>query len=175
MEIVAINGSLRQRSSSAALSRALAHVAPDGVTVTLYRDLGELPHFNPDLDEEGLAVPSRVDELRRLLRDADAIYICSPEYAHGVPGVLKNMLDWLVSDGTLVGKPVALLNPSPAGGTYAQASLVETLRTMNWNVVEAASHLEPFVTRRITGEVEDEATLHLLRASIETMRQAVRR
>jgi len=55
--------------------------------------------------------------------------VSSPEYAHGVPGVLKNALDWLVSGGDLVGKPVALLNASPRS-TYVQASLTETLTVM---------------------------------------------
>jgi NAD(P)H-dependent FMN reductase len=70
-----------------------------------------------------------------LLGAADGILISTPEYAHGLPGSLKNMLDWLVSDGALVDKPVAILCSSPTGGQFAQASLVETLRTMNWRVV----------------------------------------
>jgi NAD(P)H-dependent FMN reductase len=113
--------------------------------------------------------PPPVAELRRLLIDADAVLISSPEYAHGVPGVLKNMLDWLVSVGELVDKPVALLNASPAGGAYAQAALLETLRTMNWNVVMEASRMEPFVTRRITGELTEEGALASLREALAAL------
>jgi NAD(P)H-dependent FMN reductase len=134
VKIVAISGSLRKNSSNAALLRAAVRVAPPGVDLVLYDGLGDLPHFNPDLDEEGSTPPAPVAALRSLLIDADAIVISSPEYAHGVPGVLKNMLDWLVSTGELVGKPVALWNASPPRGAYAQASLLETLRTMNWRV-----------------------------------------
>lgn len=159
VKIVGISGSIRKHSSNAALLRAAARIAP----VEIYEGLAQLPPFNPDLDEEGLTPPAEVAELRRLLIEADAVLISSPEYAHGVPGVLKNMLDWLVSVGELVGKRVALLNASPAGGSYAQASLLETLRTMNWNVVLEASRIEPFVTRRISGEVTEEATLSELR------------
>jgi len=113
--------------------------------------------------------PPPVASLRQLLIDADAVLISSPEYAHGVPGAMKNLLDWLVSTGELVAKPVALLNASPAGGTYAQAALLETLRTMNWRVVEEASRIEPFVARKIVGEVTDEATLAELASCIAAL------
>jgi chromate reductase, NAD(P)H dehydrogenase (quinone) len=166
VKIVGINGSLRQSSSNGALLRAALRVAPDGVEVAIYEGLSDLPHFNPDLDLEGMASPPAVAELRRMLMDADTVLISSPEYAHGVPGALKNMLDWLVSAGELVGKPVALWNASPAGGAYAQASLLEILRTMNWNIVEDASLTEPFLTRKIAGELTDEPALATLRSAI---------
>ena len=169
MRIVTISGSLRAQSSNAALLRALARLAPEEVDVVAYDGLGELPHFNPDLDEEGSVPPARVRELRELLIGADAIAISSPEYAHGVPGAFKNMLDWLVSVGELVGKPVALLNASPTGGEHAQNAILETLRTMNWRVVEEACRVQPFVRRRSAGEVTDEETLELLRRSVRNL------
>lgn len=170
MKIVAVSGSLRAQSSNAALLRAAARVAPDGVQVKIYEGLGDLPHFNPDLDTEGSEPPAAVRELRELLIGADAIVISSPEYAHGVPGSFKNMLDWLVSVGELVDKPVALWNASPAGGEYAQNAILETLRTMNWRVVEEASRVKPFVRRRIAGEVTDEETLGVLRECLGALR-----
>ena len=169
MRIVAISGSLRAQSSNAALLRAAARVAPDGVEVVTYDGLGELPHFNPDLDEEGSEPPPRVRELRALLAGADAILISSPEYAHGVPGSFKNLLDWLVSVGDLVEKRVALLNASQSGGEYAQRAILETLRTMNWRVVDEASRIAPFVRRRIAGEVSDDETLSALRDSVAAL------
>ncbi|HVR39095.1 MAG TPA: NAD(P)H-dependent oxidoreductase [Thermoanaerobaculia bacterium] len=162
MKIIAISGSLRSNSSNAALLRAAARVAPEGVEVAMYAGVGTLPHFNPDLDAEGSEPPPAVRELRKLLIGADAVLISSPEYAHGVPGALKNLLDWLVSVGDLVGKPVALLNAAPVGGQYAQESLLETLRTMNWNFIDDASLMKPFVTRKIGGELEDEEALQTL-------------
>jgi NAD(P)H-dependent FMN reductase len=135
MKIIAICGSLRAQSSNRALLQAAVKAAPEGMEVTIYEGLAGLPHFNPDDDEEGTTPPPAVAELRALLAAADGILISSPEYAHGVPGSLKNALDWLVSDGALVDKPIALINASPVGGQYAQASLVETLTTMNWRVV----------------------------------------
>jgi len=132
MKIIAICGSLRARSSNLALLRAAAKIAAG---VVIYEGLANLPHFNPDDDEEGATPPPEVASLRAMLAAADGILISTPEYAHGLPGSLKNMLDWLVSDGALVDKPVAILSASPIGGQFAQTSLVETLRTMNWRVV----------------------------------------
>jgi NAD(P)H-dependent FMN reductase len=169
MRIVAISGSLRRRSSNAALLRAAASVAPVGVEVVAFDGVGDLPHFNPDLDAEGLDVPEPVRRLRETLAAADAIVISSPEYAHGVPGALKNLLDWLVSAGELVGKPVALLNAAPAGGEYAQASLLETLRTMNWRVVEEASLTKPFLPRKILDDLADEDARRTLCAAVEAL------
>ena len=167
--IIAISGSLRRRSANTTLLRALASVAPADIEVVLYDGLNELPHFNPDLDEEGAQVPPTVGALRTLLIGADAIVVSSPEYAHGVPGTLKNMLDWLVSTGELVDKPVALLNASPSGGEYAQRALLETLRTMNWRVVESASRITPFVRQKIRDEVTDEETLRELRQVVAAL------
>jgi len=161
--IVAISGSLRGGSSNAALLRAAASVAPEGVRFVFYEGMNELPHFNPDLDSEDSTPPEPVRQLRELLIGADAILISSPEYAHGVPGAFKNMLDWLVSTGELVGKPVALLNAAPAGGEHAQNAILETLRTMNWRVVDNACCIEPFVKRK--GPLDDEA--------LQTLRDAV--
>lgn len=138
MRIVGLSGSLRARSSTAAVLRAAARVAPAGVALDVDDSLGALPHFNPDLDEEGMTPPPAVAALRARLAAADAILVCTPEYAHGVPGALKDALDWLVSDAALVGKRVAVVGTGPAGAPHAQAQLVETLKTMSWQVVPDA-------------------------------------
>jgi chromate reductase len=168
MKLVGISGSLREGSSNAALLRALQAMMPADSELALYEDLGTLPHFNPDLDAEGGRPPESVEALRRLLMAADGIIISSPEYAHGVPGSLKNALDWLVSTGELVGKPVVLVNAAPVGGEHAQASLLETLRTMNWNVLADASLMEPFVARR--GRFDEPAVLENLRGILAALR-----
>jgi len=98
----------------------------------VYRGLGELPHFNQDLDIE--PAPPAVAEWRSRLRNAQAILISSPEYAHGVPGSLKNALDWIVSSGEFMDKPVALFNPSQLS-FHGQASLKGTLTVMMARVV----------------------------------------
>ncbi len=118
------------------LLKALSLLLPSGSVLRFYEGLGNLPHFNPDLDVE--PAPPPVGAFREQLRWADAVVISSPEYAHGVPGSLKNALDWVVGSGDLVEKPVALLNASPRS-TFAQAALAETLRTMSAVVLEEAS------------------------------------
>ena len=147
MRIVAISGSLRTSSSTSAVLRLAAEVAPADVEVAFYEGIGDLPHFTPDLD--GDEPPPPVQALRATLRGADALLICTTEYAHGMPGSLKNMLDWLVSGPELVGKRGAALSASPSadGGRYAQAWLVQTLEVMSTNVV--ATLTVPFVKNRL--------------------------
>ena len=139
MNILAISGSLRADSSNARLLRSAAKLAPAGMAFLFYEQLGHLPHFNPDLDAEGATPPPAVAELRRLLAEADGVVISSPEYAHGVPGSLKNALDWIVSSGELTDKPVALLTAAPGGGAFAHPALAETLSVMGARVLPEAS------------------------------------
>lgn len=138
MRILAVSGSLRSASSSTSIVRAAALLAPAGVTVTLYDGLDELPHFNPDLDDEGDVPPPTVAELRRLVGESDALLISTPEYAHGIPGSLKNALDWLVSSLEFPGIAVAVINPS-AHSYHANESLIEVLRTMSAQLPAGAS------------------------------------
>jgi chromate reductase, NAD(P)H dehydrogenase (quinone) len=148
MHILAISGSLRARSSNTELLLAAKSIAPDSVVVTLYQALGGLPHFNPDLDAEGAVLPPAVQELRQAICAADALLISSPEYARGVPGSLKNALDWLVSGPEMIGKPTGLLTAS-SRSTHAHAALAETLRTMSAGLVSEASVVVPLDGRRM--------------------------
>ncbi len=139
MRILAISGSLREQSTNSRLLRATRQIAPPGVTLDLYEALGELPHFNPDLDEG--EPPAIIGRLRDAIGASDALMICSPEYAHGVPGTLKNALDWLVASEEMAGMTVALINAS-ARSTHAHAQLAETLRTMATHVIPATIALD---------------------------------
>lgn len=103
--------------------------------------LGELPLFNPDLET---SPPAAVVSFRETIAAADALLIASPEYAHGISGVLKNALDWLVSFEGVVGKPVALVNTSPRAH-HARDSLAEVLRTMSLEIVDGASLAIPLL------------------------------
>ena len=94
MHILAISGSLRAGASNTAVLQAAVLLSPPGVTITLYDGLGALPHFNPDLDSpDGRALPAIVADLRSQVGHADALLISCPEYAHGIPGSFKNLLD----------------------------------------------------------------------------------
>jgi NAD(P)H-dependent FMN reductase len=125
--LFAISGSLRRVSASSSLLRHFAEDAPPDASIVLFKSLALIPPFNPD--EEGNPAPDAVAELRAAIAAADGVLFSTPEYAHGVPGVLKNALDWLVGSGELYEKPVAIVQPS-ARGAFARASLAETLKVM---------------------------------------------
>jgi chromate reductase, NAD(P)H dehydrogenase (quinone) len=175
IDILAISGSLRAASSNTTVLQALAALAPGGVTISMYDRLAELPYFNPDLDREGDPPPASVADLRAQVGRADGIVICSPEYAHGVPGVLKNALDWLVSSLEFPGKPVALINISPRS-THAQASLAETLNTMSASLITDPSFTIalPRDRRDVAGLLSDPDSTQALRAAIELFVHAIR-
>jgi chromate reductase len=147
MKILGISGSLRANSSNTALLEAARSLTPAGRHFELYTGLADLPHFNPD--DDGEAVSPHVQKWREELRAADAVVFSTPEYAHGVPGVLKNALDWVVGSGELVGKPVALFNAS-ARGAYAQASLLETLTVMSARVRHDANVTVPLLSSKVS-------------------------
>ncbi len=142
MRLLAISGSLRAASSNTKVLQAAARLAPPDVTIELYQRLGELPHFNPDFDNE--RVPGTVGEFRALVGAVDGVLMSSPEYARGVPGTLKNALDWLVGSLEFPNKPVALINVSPRA-THALASLTTTLETMSARLVAEASVTLPLL------------------------------
>jgi chromate reductase, NAD(P)H dehydrogenase (quinone) len=135
IRILAISGSLRRVSSNTSLLQAAMALSPENVEIKLYAGLGDLPHFNPDLEP---IAPPPVKDWRQQVAWADGLLISSPEYAHGVPGVLKNALDWLVSGPEFVGKPIAFFNASPRA-IHAQAALTEIVTTMAGRVVPEAS------------------------------------
>ena len=134
IRIVALSGSLRRASYNTAVVTALKQLAPENVDLMIYKGIGELPLFNPDI--EGQAIPA-LDDLRRILLESDGLLIASPEYAHGISGVLKNALDWLVSGEEFVNKPVVLINTSPRA-SYAQNALREVITTMSGIIIEKA-------------------------------------
>jgi NAD(P)H-dependent FMN reductase len=139
IQILAISGSLRHQSVNTAVLRAASILAPEDVKIDLYGNLGEIPLFNPDIEN---TEPASVRDFRSQLSAADGLMIASPEYAHGVTGVLKNALDWAVGSEEFDGKPVALLNTS-IRATHAYAALAETITTMGGKIVPAASLLVP--------------------------------
>ncbi|MEO7716442.1 MAG: NADPH-dependent FMN reductase [Capsulimonas sp.] len=167
MNILALSGSLRQGSSNTTLLHAAAALAPDGVAVTVYERLGDIPPFNPDLDENA---PEPVQAFRAVLRAADAVLICSPEYAHGVSGVMKNALDWTVGSGEFIQKPVALLNAAP-WATFAHSQLTETIKTMDARVVEEACVAVKILPKNlgVAGMVASPEIAPVLRAAVAAL------
>ena len=175
MRILAISGSLRASSTNTTLVRAIAAMAPEDMEVTIYEGLGDLPHFSPDIDDEN--APTPVAHLRASLHGADGVLICTPEYAFGVPGSLKNALDWTVSSGDLNEKPVAALSASPlyGGGDKAHASLLLTLTALGAAVPDGATLSIPGVKRKLDadGAVSDPATTRALRSVLDALARAI--
>jgi chromate reductase, NAD(P)H dehydrogenase (quinone) len=173
MRLLALSGSLRRASTNTAALEALARLAPEGVKVLVYRELAELPPFNPDDDLEDRPKPEPFEKLRALIGASDALIIAAPEYAHGVPGALKNALDWLVASETFAGKPVGLVNTSPRA-FHAQASLRETLATMAARIVPEAFAQLPLGAKLVTADeiLADPANARRLKEALEALIRA---
>jgi chromate reductase, NAD(P)H dehydrogenase (quinone) len=133
IDFLTLSGSLRAASTNSALLAALQRHAPPDCRVTLYRRLGRLPIFNPD--DEGERTPSEARALIDALTGCDGVVVSCPEYAHGVPGGLKNALDWLVSRDAAVGKPAMLVHASPRS-LISRAALGEIMRTMSFDLYD---------------------------------------
>lgn len=134
--LYALCGSLRKASTNLALLEALRDLAPLDIRVEICDLLGELPIFNPDRETDDM--PGCVLALAAKIRDADGLIVSSPEYAHGIPGGLKNALDWLVSRDEIPHKPVMLVHASYRGD-FALDALAEVLKTMSVRLVKEAS------------------------------------
>lgn len=141
MHVLALSGSLRAASINSALCRAAARLAPAPMRVDVFDGIGALPLFNPDLEADP---PAAVQALRHAVSRADALLIASPEYAHGISGVMKNALDWLVSHEGTVDKPIALVNTSPRAH-HALDALREVLVTMSTRLVADAAVTLPLL------------------------------
>jgi len=140
MRVLAISGSLRQASNSTALLRALREEAPFGVEVELWDGLREIPPY--DADDDLVPGPGPVEAFRQLVRDADAVFVATPEYNSSIPGALKNALDWAsrpLATNAFRNKPVAVISSSAGafGGVWAAAELRKVLAAMGARVTDA--------------------------------------
>ena len=166
IRLLAICGSLRAVSTNLTLLRAAELLAPPGVTIERFEGLGGLPHFNPDLDTE--PPPQAVVEWREAVSRADGLIISSPEYARGVPGALKNALDWLVSSEVFPEKPVALFNASDRS-VAMQAALRLILETMSARMVDVATITVPLLGKPVEAAelAADPTAAEKIRAALE--------
>ncbi len=166
MQLLAFSGSLRRASTNTAVLEALGRLAPVGVEIAIYREIGALPHFNPD--DDGDAPPPAVVSLRKLVGSSRGLIIAAPEYAHGVPGALKNALDWLVASLEFPDKPVALINAAPRA-RHAQEALREILTTMSARLIAEAFVLPPLTGQNSDADriVANPALAQALRAGLD--------
>ena len=140
MRLLLLSGSTRRGSTNTAVLRTAQAVAPPDVQAVLYAGLADLPAFDPDADTDPL--PAEVARLRGELAAADAVLLCTPEYAGGLPGSFKNLLDWTVGGTQLSDLPVGWVNAAsvaaPSGGAGAITGLATVLGYVGARVVEAA-------------------------------------
>ena len=155
-KIFAISGSTRKLSTNLNLINAIAELAKDKIEIEIFDGLTEIPHFNPDIE----IAPKQVTDFRNKIRNADAVLICTPEYAMGVPGSLKNAIDWTVSSCEFSHKPVALITASSMG-EKGHASLLETLKIIESKITEETQLLISYAKVKISKDekITDERTL----------------
>jgi chromate reductase len=173
MLVLALSGSLRADSYNTALARAARELAPAGVDVELYDGLGDLPHYDEDLDQEGIETPGAVAELRRRIDEADALLFVTPEYNGSVTGVLKNAVDWASArhrGSWLRNKTVAIAGATTGqyGAIWAQQDLRRILgiagaRVVGEELPVSAAHerfdahgrlVDPLLADRLRGHLE---------------------
>ncbi|MCV7401509.1 NAD(P)H-dependent oxidoreductase [Mycobacterium fragae] len=148
--ILALVGSLRAASVNRQIAELAAEVAPDGVTVTIFDGLAELPFYNEDIDNEH-DLPASVAALRRAAAEADAALVVTPEYNGSIPAVIKNAIDWLsrpFGRGALKDKPLAVIGGSLGryGGVWAHDETRKSFAIAGPRVVEAIKLSVPFRT-----------------------------
>ncbi len=165
IKILAISGSLRANSSNALVLEHIQKMMPATVDFFVYRGLSTLPHF-----DDAAETPIAVSVWRKHLEEADAVLICSPEYAFGIPGSLKNAFDWTVGSGELVNKPLALITAA-TGGEKAHAAWLQIFTALSANIPEGAALLISYVRAKLNaaGEIIDPATLEAVKTLIEKL------
>ncbi|MCE6993172.1 NADPH-dependent FMN reductase [Dyadobacter sp. CY323] len=169
--ILGISGSFRADSTNTILLKALEDLLPEGIDFVHFHGLDEIPHFSPGRDEN-----EAVRQFKNAITNADGVIICTPEYAFGVPGTLKNALDWTVSTGEFNEKPVAAISASPlnTGGEKALASLLLTLTALGTVRNEDSALSIPNVKQKIVnGSVTDPETRAALQNQCDNLLEII--
>jgi chromate reductase, NAD(P)H dehydrogenase (quinone) len=173
--LLLVSGSLRTGSTNSAALRTIAAAAPPGIRVVVSDHVRALPHFDPDADVDPL--PAEVARMRAAVEAADAVLFSTPEYAGALPGSFKNLLDWIVGGGQLVGKPVAWVDvAAPGRGERAHEELAVVLRYVDAAIVGDACARVPVARQAVgpDGTVTDETTRAGILAAAERLAGAAR-
>lgn len=170
IKILAIPGSLRANSSTHVVLHEIEKMLPSDVYFEIFDGVGGLPHFDGS-DEIPLPVKSFLEKLTA----ADGILICTPEYAFGVPGSLKNALDWTVGTMEMNNKPTALITAS-TGGERGHESMLHTLTALSTQVADGSSLLISFIRSKIKEErIVDESVKQSIQAVINSLIATIRK
>jgi NAD(P)H-dependent FMN reductase len=155
IKVLALVGSLRAASINRQIAQLAAEVAPEGVTVTLFEGIGDLPFYNEEIDDatnDALEhAPAPVEALRAAAADADAVLVVTPEYNGSIPAVVKNAIDWLsrpFGNSAVKGKPLAVVGGSfgQYGGVWAHDETRKSFGIAGARVVDAVKLSVPFKT-----------------------------
>ena len=163
IKVLALVGSLRVASINRKIAELAAAVAPDGVTVTIFEGLGEVPFYNEEIDDTmtaGVPALAPVAALRAAAADADAALVVTPEYNGSIPAVVKNAVDWLsrpFGNGAVKDKPLAVIGGSMGqyGGVWAHDETRKTFGIAGARVVESIKLSVPFRTLDGKAPAED--------------------
>ncbi len=175
--LLAISGSLRRESHNTAVARSLAQTARPGIAIEVLT-LEEVPLYNADRDDPP---PAGVAALREAIAAADGLIVVSPEYNYGIPGVVKNALDWASRPGfksVLKDKPALIVTASPGagGGARAHAPIRDALAAALSRVVVRPQVTIAQVAGKMTdGRLTDQATLDFAHAAIDDLCREIRR
>ena len=176
LRIVGISGSLRRASFNTSLLKVLAERAAPSIDIRVVT-LEDIPLYNEDLDRDP-EIPE-VAAFKKLIAESDGVLIATPEYNHGVPGVLKNALDWAsrpVFESCFKNKPVSIVSSSKAftGGVRAQYQLRETLISMHAHLVMGPEVVVGGVHAKLAEDVyQDENGLNFMLRSLDRLREEV--
>jgi len=172
MEILAISGSIRTASFNTAFLNCTSGLSAENINISLFDSIECIPLFKPENN-----YPQAVKNLIDKIRCSDGVIISTPEYAHGISGVLKNVLDWLVASDALVLKPVmvASVSTSGLGGVRSYCSLVQVLTAMNCNVVIEASLCVPFAVAKFddASNLIDELTIQRIELALNAFEKMI--
>lgn len=171
-KVLAISGSTRQNSTNHRLIEAITDIMKENFDIQLYDGLSLLPYFNPD--DDGEHVSKEVTLFRQLLGNADGVIICTPEYAHGVPGILKNAIDWTVGSGNFSHKPTLLVTAS-TDGKCGHQSLMETLRVIEAKNIDTLQLLISFASTKINNDnqIIDPQTFESVKMTLENFERTM--
>ena len=166
-KIFALIGSTRHNSSNLQLVKAIRDWTQQEFSFTIFEGLASLPHFNPDIDP----APGTIIQFRNAIREVDAVLICTPEYAMGVPGSLKNAIDWTVSSMEFSHKPVALITASTSG-LKGHQSLLETLKVIEANITDETQLIVSHIKAKMdsNGNMVHEETVQKIRAVMNALK-----
>ncbi len=166
-KVLTILGITRKNSTNHSLIKAIADLSAESLDITVFNGIADLPQYNPDNDGDNVA--SEVADFRQQLNYADGIFICTPEYAHGVPGTLKNAIDWTISSAEFPHKPTILITAS-TDGSYGHRALLETLKAIEAKNIDNLQMVISFAKTKISidNEITHEKTLVDVKALIAT-------